>query len=234
MRAVYLKDISFSEPSLVVTEDKAFHLIKVVRIKIGEQILVLNGLGQRATCKVVDCDKKTVSLIVEQVNDAKRKAHIDLLLAPPKKDASSDIVKYACEIGVGKIIPLKSAYSQNGLESGDRLERLIESGLIQSNNPFALSVEKEVTFENLEHLFSQYDHVFYFSSVSDKNEGKAILESDKILLIIGPEGGFSPEEESLLITSKNIKTKQFPTWILRSQTAVCVSAGYVFGLMQKN
>lgn len=234
MRAVYLKDISFSESSLVVTDDKAFHLIKVVRIKIGEQILVLNGLGQSATCKIVDCDKKTVSLAVEEINDSKRKAHIDLLLAPPKKDASSDIVKYACEIGVGKIIPLKSAYSQNGLESGERLERLIESGLIQSNNPFALSVEEEVAFGNLEQLFSQYDHVFYFSSVSNKDEGKAISESDKILLIIGPEGGFSPEEESLLITSKNIKTKQFPTWILRSQTAVCVSAGYVFGLMQKN
>lgn len=85
MRAVYLKDISFSESSLVVTDDKAFHLIKVVRIKIGEQILVLNGLGQSATCKIVDCDKKTVSLAVEEINDSKRKAHIDLLLASKKR-----------------------------------------------------------------------------------------------------------------------------------------------------
>lgn len=234
MRAVYLKNLDISDNEIVLTDDKAFHLLKVVRVKVGEKLLVLNGLGIKAYSTIIACDKKSVTIVVNERQTECRRSFIDLLLASPKKDACADIVKYACEIGINSIIPLKSEFSQNGLESGDRLERLIEAGVIQSNNPFGLKVQEEVDFNEIDKVLDSYDHCFYFSSVSSAEVSAFIKSSERILLIIGPEGGFSSEEESFLTTHTSVKTKQFPSWILRSQTAVCVSSGYVFGLMQNN
>lgn len=234
MRAVYLKNLDITDSTIVISDDKAFHLLKVVRVKVGERILVLNGTGVKAYATIISCDKKNVTISIDKKEAIAEKMHLDLLLAAPKKDACADIIKYSCEIGINTIIPLKSEYSQNGLESGERLERLIEAGVIQSNNPYGLRVEDEINFSEIDNVLKSYDHVFYFSSVSNVEAKQTLKQSERVLLIIGPEGGFSPEEESLLINHPQVKTKQFPSWILRSQTAVCVSSGYIFGLLQNN
>ncbi|MDD0854648.1 RsmE family RNA methyltransferase [Halobacteriovorax sp. GB3] len=232
MRAVFLNEFKSGDDIAEITGDSAHHLVKVVRIKPEEKILVLNGLGDHFECDVQSVSKKSVTVQILAQKKLEKKHNIDLALCPPKKDATADILKYSVELAINKVFPIESQYSQLKIENNERTFRLIESAMIQSNNPYLLEIEESRNFENLDELFKDYDFIYYFSSHSNIKQCEKLENKHSILIIIGPEAGLSYEEEEFLLTHKKVNVVHFDSWILRSQTAVCSAVGYVFGLMQ--
>lgn len=234
MRAVLIRGFSPKEDSVELIGDDAHHLVKVVRVKIGEDVLILNGKGESFKSRVSSLTKKSAKLQIESSMAHNRKCLVDLALCPPKKDALADIVKYSVELGIKSIIPVKSNFSQGTLKNDERTARLVESAMIQSNNPFLLEICDEMEFSNLDNLFESYDYVFYFSSISSNSFSpcKGLLPESKILVVIGPEGGLSKEEELQLTSQEKVEVFQFNSWILRSQTAVATALGFIFNLMR--
>lgn len=234
MRAILIADQLEKESGKILIEgEHARHLIKVVRIKSGEQIKILNGLGCTTLCEVVSVESKKLTLNILKVDSYIQNARLDLALGIPKKEAFEDVVKAACEIGLGRVIPVKTEFSQYTPKRSDRLNKLMESGLIQSNNPFFLALEETVDFKDLLSLFSSYDKVLYFCShqnFSVKNSLE-IKKTDKVLIIIGPEGGLSEREEEQLNALKNVFFINLPTYILRTPTAVSLCCGWVLAKM---
>jgi 16S rRNA (uracil1498-N3)-methyltransferase len=229
MRAVYLKDLC-DDGEIVIEGDSAFHLIKSVRIRPKDEVLILNGKGVKLFTRVKEVQKKRVLVSKEKVDYPLPKSSMDLLLGMPKKEAFESILKICCEIGIRSIIPLVSDYSQKGQISKARLHRVLESGIIQSNNPYIPEIKTQVDFNLLKELFDQYDRVFYFTAheKSLDKESFKLKKKHRTLILIGPEGGFSLREEKLLETFKNISFKHFPSYILKSSTAVAVGAGHIF------
>lgn len=232
MRAVFLNEFKGGDEIAEITGDSAHHLVKVVRIKPEEKILILNGLGDHFECDVQTVSKKSVTVQILVQKRLEKKHNIDLALCPPKKDATADILKYSVELAINKVFPIESQYSQLKIENNERTFRLIESAMIQSNNPYLLEIEEGRNFETLDELFKDYDFIYYFSSHSNIKQCEKLENKHKILIIIGPEAGLSYEEEEFLLTHKKVNVVHFDSWILRSQTAVCSAVGYVFGLMQ--
>jgi 16S rRNA (uracil1498-N3)-methyltransferase len=235
MRAIFLPDYNHESVSkgleINIDGDRAKHLIRVIRIKLNEEILVLNGQGLKAITEVSNIEKKTILLTIKNIELEKRQEFLDVAIACPKRDAFEEIIRASVELGVSRVIPLYSQYSQLKEIQYERLERIIESGMIQSNNPFAMPIEKFQGLSEFLETANQYDHAFYlnYSATNFKGLGSLMgLKNKKVLLIIGPEAGFSKEEELDIKKINGLQSIPLSKYILRSPTAAIAGIGLLF------
>lgn len=236
MRSIFLKDIIENDVAtneiIEIDGKNAHHLIRVVRLKIGEKVLILNGHGIKAISEVKTIDRKVVRLSIISSELVERKHNIDLAICMPKKDALEDIIKKSVELGFTNLIPVVSKFSTGKIKDYDRAFRLAESAIIQSNNAFGLNIENEYSFDLLVSKLQEYDIIVYCDSrgVSQSIDRKMSI-NDRVLVIIGPEGGLDTSEEDLLSNVSNVIGINFPTYILRSPTAVSTATGYILAKM---
>ena len=235
MRAIYLKGVKdeIDKDIITIKGEKAHHLQKVARVKVGESILILDGNGHTVKALIESHGKKELQVkVIESKSIELHKPTFDLAFCTPKKSACDEILKIATELGINQIYPVQSDFSSRYPFNNERVEKLIESALIQSNNPFFPKFNEVIGFNDLEDLFGSYDKVFVFSSKDDVEVPKNQIKSfKKGLVIIGPEGGFSPEEELFLEGgSKTIKI-HLSTPILRAPHALSVAIGFLLGCL---
>lgn len=229
MRAVFLDFDNHVENDLVITGDSAHHL-NVVRVKNNEEILVLNGKGIALEAVVKSISKHTIELkIAGKLNKSPSHA-LSLAIASPKKDAFEDIVKMAVELGIKEIYPLKSEYSQYDYAPSERLNRILESALIQSNNYFLPIIHPQQTLES--YIAATSEQVYFFNSIEDThNTTNSVTSSSGGVLLIGPEAGFKNEEIEMIRQSKKAKEIHLPTPILRAPTAFAAGVGHLLARM---
>ncbi len=231
MRAILIKNINLENDSKISVEGESAHHLNVVRVKENEEVLILNGNGSKAKAKVISSGKKRVDLHVLSVESFEKKSELNLFLGVPKKDAFEDIVKNAIECGFTNIIPMNTKYSQYEVQLNERLDKIIESALVQSNNTFVPRIHEQIHLEEIDKVDINVNFSILMSVNKSNQEQIKFADKSSIAIFIGPEAGFSPEEEEFILKSRfNVCTAQMPCPILRAPTAVAVSAGYVFSL----
>lgn len=221
LRAVYLKDLTISD-QYVLRDETHHHLVHVVRIENGEEILLLDGKGQTVVAEVTSFNKKEVLLKKISEKFIEPAYQIDVALGVPKKDAFDLCMKQVVELGIGKVYLVRSNYSQMKVPEGERIEKLLVSGLEQSNSAYLTSFS-EVAFKEID--YSQYQSVVLLDS--QNNVESASFVKGKILLIVGPEGGFSPEEFQFFESIPQLVRLNLPTPIMRTPTALSCGTGIV-------
>jgi len=228
MRAVFCEQLSMFEVGQKISIDgeRAAHLVNSVRINSHEQIMILDGKGFVAHAQIVSVSRKKVEVEICAIRSELRKYEIDVAVGITKKESFETIVKNGVELGISKIYPLLSQYSQRTIPSPERIDRIVESGVIQSNNPFATIVETPLELDEISDIAGNYDEVIVFSTVeNDSKQNRPPLKlNGKFLTILGPEGGFSLSEENQFM---KLATRRIclPTPILRTPTAQCVAIG---------
>jgi 16S rRNA (uracil1498-N3)-methyltransferase len=232
LRAVYIeRDFQKSE-TVVLGKEKAHHLLNVVRVKETEVVLLLNGKGTTATASLVKLSKKEITMEILEVKKYSETSNIHLTVGITKKEAFTKIIKSAVELGVKSILPYTSQYSQSYPLNYQRQQKLIESSCEQSNNPYFLELKETSSFEDLTDTFKEYDVIVYFTPKAQDptTKPKLQIKNDKILIIIGPEGGLAQGEEEKIQQLENVFFINLPTPILRAETAAITSIGYLLGL----
>jgi 16S rRNA (uracil1498-N3)-methyltransferase len=223
MRAYFQKDLVVQEEYLIKGES-AHHLVSVVRVAVGEQILLLNGKGLTITAVVSSISHKELFLKKITSTELKRSYSMDLALGIPKKEALELSLKQAVELGFRKIYLIRSKYSQIRIPEESRLESLLVSAVEQSNSAFM----PEVIFTEWDKIPStNYGQILVMDSQSKANKIEIALKSDARLLIVGPEAGFSNDELALLHNLPRVSILNLPTPILRTPTAVATGAGII-------
>lgn len=223
MRAIYLK-ADLIDCGTISLEGEFVHHLNVVRLKTNEEILILNGLGRSALANVLSLTKKEIIVEIKKIEEHRRNHNIALAIALPKKDAFEDILRISTELGVTEIFPLLSDFSQYSYRPSERVDRLIESALIQSNNMFAPIIHPEQKLS--EFLKNNSTPIVYFSSRPVASSLKT-SSGNKCVVLIGPEGGFSSTEETEILDFTTVNQIHLPTPILRAPTAVATSIGYL-------
>jgi len=229
MRAVYL-DHNFEQNRIELSGEEAHHLLKVVRVKNGEEILGLNGKGTIAKLVVTEIGKKNIIFIVTSTNLLSRARHFDLAIGKTKKEAMDLVLKQAVELGIGKVYILETQYSQRYQINHERIRRILISAMEQSNNPYM----PEILEADLNSLLTEnYDSFSLFSLREAQNDNNLTENSiEKSLIFIGPEGGFSSEEEEQILNTEITSAIHIPTNIMRAPTAVSCAVGYLLGVRQ--
>lgn len=182
--------------------DEAIHAIRVLRLKIGDDIFLIDGKGNFYEAVVTLANSKHCLYEITQtlVQNKTWKGHIHLAIAPTKDISRIEwLVEKATEIGFDEISFLNCQFSERKNLRIDRIERIVISAMKQSrkawkpivNNMLSFEdfIQKEVTGQKfICHCYNEIEKTDFFSNIN--NSG---LFED-ITVLIGPEGDFSINE----------------------------------------
>lgn len=231
MRAIYYPDHNCQVgESLSIQDDNFHHLKNVIRVRQEEQVLVLNGKGEKAHAKVSKINRRDIELRVETLDTIADTRFLDVAFCLTKKASFDLAIKIAVELGIRKFTPLISEYSQTYTFSRTRINSLVTSAILQSNALYSLDVQEPISFTQfLENSIHDYNSVHFFDLESNNLDENIKTEKSRELILIGPEGGFSTFERDLIHNQENVNTHFLPVNILRASTALPAAVGFILG-----
>jgi 16S rRNA (uracil1498-N3)-methyltransferase len=224
LRAIFHSYDSLEKNVVIILTGDSFHHLNVTRARENEKILILNGKGQKALGLITVIAKKNIELKILESETCIPDHKLSLAIAMPKKEAFEDILKISTELGINEVFTLSSEYSQYVFEQNERVQRILESALIQSNNTYIPIIHNEQSLTNF--IATHTEKIAFFNS-KKLEENIKVETSEKITILIGPEGGFSQSEIELISKYSKIIEIHLPTPILRAPTAVASSVGYL-------
>ena len=230
MRGSYLSDecILDEEKDIITLKgEECDHLI-VTRLREGDDLLVLDGQGNIFQTKVVGIQKKKwVSTKIIKKVFSPRLNKITIGLGFPKREAFERAIQIGQEFSIESIIPFECEFSQFKSFKEDRLKKILIGALKQSNSPYLCHLKAMQKFETIP--WEQFDRVIYLYLYAQKEDFQEELDlgKEKIMLLVGPEGGFSPDELALIDKIENLSRLKICDTILRVETCVASALGYL-------
>jgi len=225
------------EQTLLIEDQELHHLQTVMRTKIGDEIELVNGQNQLAIAKVNKIDKKRAEIQIESVQSKATKEHkLILAQAIPRFNRLEFILEKGTELGVDEFWLFPGIYSEKDLFSFNqhkRMEQLLISAMKQCGRwdlPFIL--EKPP----LAQWTIPSAQIFFGDTKPSAPLFMDVLNASiqtSILLLIGPEKGFHPQEIAFLehIQAQGVKLNQN---ILRVDTAAISALSLLGQHVQKH
>jgi 16S rRNA (uracil1498-N3)-methyltransferase len=214
----------------VLSTVEAHHALHVLRLKVGDTVNVFDGHGHEAQARVAEITKDSVRLsIIQNSSTPPLPCRITLAQAIPKKSMDL-IVQKATELGVATIVPLVSDRTIVKLdEDSKRLDRWREIALDsckQCGNNWLPEIKSPQKAANFLSSLGTFDLKLIGSLQRDARLLKDILSSTptltqsgvSVLILIGPEGDFTPAELNLAKSSGCLPLSLGPL-VLRAETA---------------
>lgn len=208
------------------------HIARALRIRKGEKLLLIDENQIQYETVVCDITDKEVIVEIENSYKSGRSLPFGLYLAqsPLRSDAQSFIVEKATELGVKGIYPI---HTDNCVLSNEVIEKKVEKWqkimYEASKQCERADIPTCYHIENLEDLINKFDRVIVFC---ERISNKTLKDIDKIqynqniLVVVGPEGGFSQREFDLFKNS-NVEMLTLGDLILKAETAVVVALGNI-------
>lgn len=193
---------------------EAEHLFKVFRARPGDRVLVMDGRGNRAEAEVVD---KKQLVFREALPEIRQEIELDLYCAIPKKAKLDSLLPQLPGLGVRSLHPLLLEHSVATGENPDRWELLLREGCKQSGNPRLPRLYPPVSLEAALEEVRRSGAVLYFGSVTPADPGSEAPGPQRAWFV-GPEGGFTQEEEQQLLDAGGRPLK-LGSWIMRLESA---------------
>lgn len=223
--------LDFSRMEAFLDPGKAHHLLHVKRAEVGESIEVVDGM-KAALCRVESLSPLRLS--IEKAMGDSREPSIDLTLAfgVLKGDHNELIVLKGTELGVGCFVPFlseRTVVSPKGKEDAKllRLRKKAEEGAEQCRRLIVPEVDAYSRFIDV--LDIPADRKL-FAYEEESLSGKSLFSllpsiepGSSVLVLIGPEGGFSPNEAKLAL-DKGFEPVGLGKRILRAETAAIYAA----------
>ena len=184
---------------------EARHILNVMRLKESDSVIVFDGSGReyKGFIKEAGLKSLTVKVISTKEPTGEELAKITLVQAMPKKDKMDYIVEKATELGVSCIIPAVTERTVVRLDEDkankrvERWARLAKEAAKQCGRTDVPRVENVQKFYNIIDKVNEYD-LALMACLSDDTvsikEAIADFEKGKIIVFIGPEGDFTPDE----------------------------------------
>ena len=213
---------------MTITGLDAHHIIKVLRMPVGEKIQIVSSDQVSAIMEIsaLTVDAAFVRF-VDYIEDS-HEPQVEIILAQglPKGEKMDYIVQKATELGVTAIIPLRMERSivklvaEKAEKKRERWQKIVAEAAKQSKRDI---IPQVMPVTSLKQLFASYNENIIMAYEAEQTVSlKSVLSSLKpirqIILIIGPEGGIAKEEITLAQNS-GVKFVSLGKRILRTETA---------------
>lgn len=233
--------IQFFAPDIINTlqlpEVESQHCVKVLRMRQGDNIVVTDGKGNRYQCTIVDAHPKHVYLSVnsKEFCPPHWSENITIAIAPTKNlDRIEWFAEKCTEIGINNIIPIKCAHSERKELKIERINKIVISAMKQSLKTILPIVNEMIPFEQL--VTSDFDGMKFIAycdeSLPRRDLVKEYTPGKNVMILIGPEGDFSPEEVAFAMENGFIPVTLGKSR-LRTETAAVFSVAAIHALSQK-
>ncbi len=223
-----------SRARLVLRNDESKHLARVLRKKVGDRIVVTDGANTLYEAQVVRIGRDDTECDILEARSGVNEPRLQVTLAFSllKNPARIDfLVEKAVELGVHTIVPMLSERTIPHREKQARLQKIALAAMKQSERCYLPKVAELVRFEDvvgraetnavrlIPHEKTGNDQ--FIRSVMERQK-----DAESVLLVIGPEGGFTDEEVKLASSHQFIPVSLGPRR-LRTETAAIVALNWI-------
>jgi 16S rRNA (uracil1498-N3)-methyltransferase len=228
MHLFYVSDISDTEIILDETESK--HAVRVLRLQNGNQVEIIDGAGGFYKAQITDANPKKCRLIIveSQKEFGKKDFHLHIAIAPTKNiDRFEWFLEKATEIGIDEITPLLTSHSERKVVNPERLEKILISAMKQSLKAYLPVLNNLTTFKELViNNKTENKYIAYCDEIQKTHLKDLVAKENNTLILIGPEGDFSPEEVKLAVEN-GFKVVSLGESRLRTETSGIVACHIV-------
>ena len=226
MQLFYAPEIT--PPLYTLSDEESKHCVRVLRLREGDTLHITDGKGNLYRCSITEAHQHhcTVEVIETFSEWEKMPYSLTMAVAPTKNIERYEwFLEKATEVGVTRFIPIECDHSERRSIKHEREQRVITSAVKQSLKAYhpaldELTPVKRVIAESFEgrkfiaHCNAECGKRDYMPSIIKKNEN--------ILILIGPEGDFSPEEINFALEN-GFEAISLGTQRLRTETAAIVA-----------
>ncbi|MEA1898750.1 MAG: 16S rRNA (uracil(1498)-N(3))-methyltransferase [Bacteroidota bacterium] len=206
----------------VLNPEESHHCSRVLRTGKEEEVNFIDGEGGFATGKIIQPHpRKTIIEIREiKTNFNKRSYYLHIAIAPTKNiDRFEWFLEKAVEIGIDEITPLICERSERRTIKTERLNKRILSAMKQSMNAFKPRLNELTSFKTFLNQINEANrYIAYRGQDAPPQLKEQPLLNSSSLILIGPEGDFSPGEVKMALKN-NIKQVGLGPSRLRTETA---------------
>jgi 16S rRNA (uracil1498-N3)-methyltransferase len=223
----YFDSLSRVAEEFPLNEPSSRHIVQVLRMRQGEQLMLTDGRGLQAIATILDPNKKHCRVRISQKTfrepDARR---ISIALSLLKNANRFEwFLEKATELGIWEIIPLKCSRTEKQQFRRERMQSIVESALVQSQQSWMPQLREPADLNGfLGNAIADQLFIAHCGKDEKKHLGELIdtgLSSQ--LILIGPEGDFTEEEVALALRSGFVPVS-LGEYRLRSETAAVAAA----------
>jgi len=198
----YTADLKPDQSLFQLSEEESKHAVRVLRLNVGDQVQLVDGVGGFYEAEIADAHPKRTQLRILNYTAEFQKPnyHLHIAVAPTKNiDRIEWFLEKATEIGIQEITPIISEHSERKEVKTERLNKVIVSAMKQSLKAYMPLLNEAISLD-----------AFLNKAGADKDLKKAIAHCEedaekkylnqefergqRYLILIGPEGDFSPSE----------------------------------------
>ena len=222
-RYFFINETGKQGDHLTIDGQEHTHISKVLRLKIGDEIVCLPNDGSLLNSTIISIDKSKTIVRVDSIEhpDVESHTRLTVYVAMPKGDKFEFLITKLTEIGVARIVPFESEYIvAKPLNKKDRYLTIAKEACKQCRRTRLIEVDEPMSFDKMLDSIKEYDVVVFASELEKEH---TINELDftgvkNVAVIIGSEGGFS-EREANQIVSQGAVSITLGKRILRAETA---------------
>lgn len=184
---------------VTLSREESEHCVRALRHRAGDKVLLTDGLGHEATALIVAADSKACMVELSEVREVRVGSphRLHLAIAPTKNmDRMEWLVEKCVEIGIESVCFIVCDHSERPKVNLDRLNRIAISALKQCQTTWLPPLEM-LTFGEFVDGYRQLAADKYIAWCDDGNTRQFAEENfchEDVILLIGPEGDFSPAE----------------------------------------
>jgi 16S rRNA (uracil1498-N3)-methyltransferase len=232
LRRFFLEQVISGRKLIIRDQELAQRLTKVLRLKVGDQIIVFDKLGSEFLAKIELLSKNRCELeiIEKRKNLSEPEKKIHLFQAIIKKDKFEWVIEKGTEVGVYSFTPILTERTVKFNLNFERLKKIAISATEQSGRVFVPIINKIKTFE--EAIKENKENFLLFLDLSGEPIKKFfpdIQKAKEIYIFVGPEGGWS-EKEIEIAKNNNAKIVNLGPRILRSETLAPVISTLILNI----
>ena len=198
MHLFYTPDLHPTTKSYTLSEDESKHCIKVLRLRSGDKVVLVNGVGGWFNGEIEDPHpKRTLIKILSVVSDFnKRNNYLHIAIAPTKNIERLEwFLEKATEIGIDEVTPILCEHSERKDVKIERLTKRITAAMKQSLKAYHPKLNDLTPFSKFVESVDQQNKFIAHCMDGEKTYLSDVLAtSTPCIILIGPEGDFSPAE----------------------------------------
>ena len=223
MHLFYTPDIAHSHE---LPADEAAHALRVLRLQPGDEVRLTDGQGGFYHARISECNRKRCMVeVIEQEEQAPLwTGHLHLALAPTKNiDRMEWLAEKATEIGFDELTFLNCQWSERRIVKGERIEKILISAMKQSLKARLPKLNDITDFAQFVKQPVGGQKFIAHCHEGEKNPLRQALQPGQdALVLIGPEGDFSPDEVALAV-AEGFTPVTLGNTRLRTETAALVA-----------
>lgn len=206
---------------VAVDADQANYLFNVMRLAPGAPVALFNGRDGEWLARVEQAGKRAGVLRAEaQTAPLRAPPDLWLLFAPVKKARTDFIVEKAVELGVARILPVLTRRTQGERTRPDKMRAHAIEAAEQCGATFVPEVAEAVALDRVLSGWPDDRRILWADEgLAGNAAGFAALPPGPWAILIGPEGGFAPEEREKLAKLPQVTAVALGPRILRAETA---------------